>query len=183
MSSIFQFCLGRPQIALSREEELKGLTELFTIPEPRIWRWTNFMLFKKVDWRILKSNFRPGKGGARAMSSTYKLQINPTDSFSIWELENQEIGKLYVVQERRATYFEAPKLWNCRSGITNDPIGIKFRISFSLSLFTSDARLCANSVPTIFFHNFNASIYANQSFGTSWYLLISGFCSFGTSGL
>ena len=35
---------------------------------------------------------------------------NPTNIFPILEPQDQEIGEFYVVQERRATDFEAPKL-------------------------------------------------------------------------
>ena len=40
----------------------------------------------------------------------------PRPPFSpILELQDQEIGKFYVVQKRRATYFEALKLFKGRS--------------------------------------------------------------------
>ena len=40
----------------------------------------------------------------------------PTNLFTILEPRDQEIGKFYVVQERRETDFEAPKLWKGSSG-------------------------------------------------------------------
>ena len=43
-----------------------------------------------------------------------------TNTFTISEPRNQEIGEFYVVQERRATDFEAPKLWKVSSGIILD---------------------------------------------------------------
>ena len=45
--------------------------------------------------------------------------FNPTNLFTILGPHDQEIGEYYVVQERRATDFEAPKLWKGRSGIYN----------------------------------------------------------------
>ena len=35
---------------------------------------------------------------------------NPTNSFTILEPQDQEIGEFFVVWERRATDFDAPKL-------------------------------------------------------------------------
>ena len=40
----------------------------------------------------------------------------PTVPFPILEPHDQEIGEFYVVQKRRVTDFEAPKLWKGRSG-------------------------------------------------------------------
>ena len=40
----------------------------------------------------------------------------PTDPFTILEPCDQEISSFYVDQKRRATDFEAPKLWKGRSG-------------------------------------------------------------------
>ena len=40
----------------------------------------------------------------------------PTDPFTTLTLQDQEIGEVYVVQERRTTDFEAPKLWKGHSG-------------------------------------------------------------------
>ena len=40
----------------------------------------------------------------------------PTNPLTILEPQNQEIGELYVAQERCATDFEAPKLWKGSSG-------------------------------------------------------------------
>ena len=40
----------------------------------------------------------------------------PTDIFTIPEPQDQEIGEFFVVQERRATDYEAPKLWKGRLG-------------------------------------------------------------------
>ena len=40
----------------------------------------------------------------------------PRNPFSILEPQDQEIREFYVVQERRATNFEAPKLWKGSSG-------------------------------------------------------------------
>ena len=40
----------------------------------------------------------------------YRFFFLPTNPFTILEPQDQEIGELYVVQERRATDFEAPKL-------------------------------------------------------------------------
>ena len=42
--------------------------------------------------------------------------LGPTNPFTIWVLRDQEIGEFYVVQERRATDLEAPKLWKGSSG-------------------------------------------------------------------
>ena len=41
----------------------------------------------------------------------------PTGLFIISESQDEEIGKDYVVQERRSTDFEASKLWKGRSGL------------------------------------------------------------------
>ena len=41
---------------------------------------------------------------------------DPTNPFTILEHSDQEIGEFYVVQERRATDFEALKMWKGRSG-------------------------------------------------------------------
>ena len=43
----------------------------------------------------------------------------PTDPFPISEPQVQEIGKLYAVHKRRATDFEAPKVWKGSSGLWN----------------------------------------------------------------
>ena len=40
-----------------------------------------------------------------------------TGSFTISEPQDQEIGQIKVVQECRATAFEAPELWKGGSGI------------------------------------------------------------------
>ena len=40
----------------------------------------------------------------------------PTNIFTILEPLDQEIGECYVLQERRVTDFEAPKLWKGSSG-------------------------------------------------------------------
>ena len=40
----------------------------------------------------------------------------PTDLFTVSEPQNQEMDEYHVVQERRATHSEAPKLWKDRSG-------------------------------------------------------------------
>ena len=40
----------------------------------------------------------------------------PTNPFTILEPRDQEIGEFYLVQERRATDFEAPKLGKGSSG-------------------------------------------------------------------
>ena len=47
------------------------------------------------------------------------LNNNPTNPFTFLEPRNQEIGEIYVVQERRVTDFEAPKLWKGSSGTSN----------------------------------------------------------------
>ena len=44
---------------------------------------------------------------------------NPTDPLSISEPPDQDNGEFYVVQERRAADFEAPKLRKGRSGSFN----------------------------------------------------------------
>ena len=41
----------------------------------------------------------------------------PTDPFAILDPQHQEIWEFYEVQKRRATDFEAPKLWKDRSGM------------------------------------------------------------------
>ena len=43
--------------------------------------------------------------------------MNP---FTILEPPDQEIGEFYVVLERRAADFEAPKLWKSSSGMCAD---------------------------------------------------------------
>ena len=53
------------------------------------------------------------------LESLNKKQTYPTDPFSISEPQNQEIAEFYLVQERRKTDFEAPKLWKDRSGTQN----------------------------------------------------------------
>ena len=40
----------------------------------------------------------------------------PTGLFSIWEPQEQEVGELHLVQERRETDFGAQKLWKGRAG-------------------------------------------------------------------
>ena len=41
---------------------------------------------------------------------------SPTNTFTISEPQDQEISEFYVVQDRRATDSEAPKLWKGSSG-------------------------------------------------------------------
>ena len=41
---------------------------------------------------------------------------NPTNPFTILEPHDQEIDEFYLVQERRVTNFEAPKLGKSSSG-------------------------------------------------------------------
>ena len=41
---------------------------------------------------------------------------DPTNPFTMLEPQDQEIGEFYVLQERRATDFEASKLWKGSSG-------------------------------------------------------------------
>ena len=48
------------------------------------------------------------------------IEPYPTDLFTIWEPQHQEIGEFYVVQERFATDFEAHKLRKGRSGRSGD---------------------------------------------------------------
>ena len=43
------------------------------------------------------------------------LLFHPTGPFTVFEPQDQEVGKFYVVQERRTTDFEASKLWKGRS--------------------------------------------------------------------
>ena len=52
----------------------------------------------------------------RQRCSTDFLYHIPTDTFTIPEPQDHEIGEFYVVQKRRATDFKAPKLWKGRSG-------------------------------------------------------------------
>ena len=40
----------------------------------------------------------------------------PTSLFTIFEPGDQEVGEMYLVQERSAMDFDAPKLWKGRSG-------------------------------------------------------------------
>ena len=42
--------------------------------------------------------------------------VFPTDPFTIFEPQHQDIGKIYVVRERYTTEFAAPKLEKGRSG-------------------------------------------------------------------
>ena len=44
------------------------------------------------------------------------MSDSPTNIFTILVPHDQEIGECYVVQECRATDFEAPKLWKGSSG-------------------------------------------------------------------
>ena len=44
------------------------------------------------------------------------IHAYPTGPFTILEPQHQEIGEFCEVKERRATYFEAQKLWKGRSG-------------------------------------------------------------------
>ena len=51
-----------------------------------------------------------------------KRQANtPTNLFTISELQDQKIVEFYVVQKRRATDFEASKLWKGSSGTDPHP--------------------------------------------------------------
>ena len=50
---------------------------------------------------------------------TLSARADLTNPFTILESLDQEIGKFYVVQERRATNFEDPKLWKGLSGSFN----------------------------------------------------------------
>ena len=50
------------------------------------------------------------------LSVRNKCSAYPTNPFTIFYPRNQEIGEFKVVQERRATDFEAPKLWKGSSG-------------------------------------------------------------------
>ena len=62
----------------------------------------------------------------------------PTGPFTISEPQDQEIGEFLVVQERRKTGFEAPKLWKSRSGyfLTSLPVRLQQGQFWSfLSLF------------------------------------------------
>ena len=58
----------------------------------------------------------------------------PTNSFTILEPEDQEIGEFYVVQERRATDFEAPKL---RKGSSGNEGSFTGNFTSILSIFLS----------------------------------------------
>ena len=42
--------------------------------------------------------------------------MHPTDPFTILEPRDEEIVEFYAEQKRRATDFEAPKLWKGLSG-------------------------------------------------------------------
>ena len=55
--------------------------------------------------------------GLAAVALTYL----PTSSFPILEPQNPWIDKFYVVQQRRATDFKAPKLWKGSSGSAHLP--------------------------------------------------------------
>ena len=48
---------------------------------------------------------------------SFSSQPDPTEPFTILEPYDQEIGELYLVQERRVTDFEASKLRKGSSGI------------------------------------------------------------------
>ena len=50
------------------------------------------------------------------VSEVSQSRESPTNPFIILEPRDQEIGEFYVVEERRATDFEAPKLWKGSSG-------------------------------------------------------------------
>ena len=52
----------------------------------------------------------------RDLLREYKIPNFPTGPYSFVEPWDQEIGESYEGQERRATDFEAPKLWKGRSG-------------------------------------------------------------------
>ena len=55
----------------------------------------------------------------------------PNGPFTILEPQDQEIGELYIVQERCATYFEVPKLGNGRSGsLTISGTAVEFLFLF-----------------------------------------------------
>ena len=54
----------------------------------------------------------------RALPAAMTSRKHPTDLFIILEPQDQEIGEYYELpEERRATEFEAPKLWKGRPGI------------------------------------------------------------------
>ena len=71
-----------------------------------------------VSW-ILRApklrNVRSGRGRCDRAFLDF-----PTKPFTILEPRDQEIGEFYVVQKRRATGFEAPKLWKGSSGWAHD---------------------------------------------------------------
>ena len=53
---------------------------------------------------------------AQEMRLTSATASFPTNPFTMLELQDKEIVEFYVVQERRATDFEAPELWKSSSG-------------------------------------------------------------------
>ena len=52
----------------------------------------------------------------QTVQRTTRLAYNPMSPYPIWELRNPWIDEFYVVQERRATEFKAPKLGKGSSG-------------------------------------------------------------------
>ena len=44
-----------------------------------------------------------------------RKEVNPTDSFTISQIKDQEISEFNVFSERRATNYKAPRLWKGRS--------------------------------------------------------------------
>ena len=74
-----------------------------------IWRPRN--LHEICRWPTLKLENVP--------SGCLAAYIYPTSPFTILEPQDQDIVEFYVVQERRATDFKAPKLWKGLSGASS----------------------------------------------------------------
>ena len=85
-----------------------------------------------------------------------QAQVNgPTDLFTNLEPQYQEMGNYYAVgQERRATDFEAPKLWKGRSGAlwVHWQVGLATWSEESTELACGKIALTPNRTPIICTH-------------------------------
>ena len=90
---------------------LLSLSPLFCPSLPRLvcWLFFFFSLFSHLTLSFVL--FRPSLSFL-----FFSLAFFPTDPFTILKSHDQEIAEFCVVQERRKTYFEAPKLGKGRSG-------------------------------------------------------------------
>ena len=78
------------------------------------------LLLYKVNFIAWKPRNSPSLSLEISPSENFMFTRNPTNPFTISKPRDQEICEFYVVQECRATDFEAPKLWKGSSGTSVD---------------------------------------------------------------